>query len=60
MPKVGRFIRGPKAGSYCQITLDSGEKIIVNHEKSRLTIELSKRLGFSSESVFRRFADRCL
>ena len=27
MAKVGPFIRDPKAGSYCQITLDSGEKI---------------------------------
>ena len=33
MPKVGRFVTDPRAGAYCQITLDSGEKIIVNHEK---------------------------
>ena len=52
MAKVGRFIRDPKAGSYCQITLESGEKIIVNHDKWRLTIELSKLLGFSSDIIF--------
>ena len=52
MAKVGRFVTDPKAGSYCQITLDSGEKIIVNHEKSRLTIELSKMFGFSSDRLF--------
>jgi hypothetical protein len=52
MAKVGRFVTDPKAGSYCQITLDSGEKIIVNHEKSRLTIELSKLFGFSSDRLF--------
>jgi hypothetical protein len=34
MAKVGRFVTDPKAGAYCQITLDSGEKIIVNHDKS--------------------------
>jgi hypothetical protein len=32
MAKVGRFVTDPKAGAYCQITLDSGEKIIVNHD----------------------------
>ncbi len=33
MPKVGRFVTDPRAGAYCQITLGSGEKVIVNHEK---------------------------
>jgi hypothetical protein len=33
MGKVGRFVTDPKAGSYCQITLDSGDKIIVGHDK---------------------------
>ena len=33
MAKVGRFITDPKAGAYCQIDLDSGEKILVNHDK---------------------------
>ena len=52
MPKVGRFVTDPRAGAYCQITLDSGEKIIVNHEKGGfkgglLTIEVTKFLGFA-------------
>jgi hypothetical protein len=47
MPKVGRFVTDPRAGAYCQITLDSGEKVIVNHEKGGfkgglLTIEISR------------------
>ena len=50
MSKVGRFITDPKAGAYCQITLDSGEKIIVNHDKGgfkggRLTVEITKWWG---------------
>jgi hypothetical protein len=57
MAKVGPFVTDPKAGAYCQITLDSGEKIIVNHEKGgfkggRLTIELSRLMGFKSERIF--------
>ena len=57
MAKVGRFVSDPKAGAYCQITLDSGEKIIVNHDKGgfkggRLTIEVSKFMGFSSDRIF--------
>ena len=50
MAKVGRFITDPKAGAYCQITLDSGEKIVVNHDKGgfkggKLTIETTKWWG---------------
>jgi hypothetical protein len=57
MAKVGRFVTDPRAGDYCQVTLDSGEKVIVNHEKggmggSPLTIERSKLLGFASERIF--------
>ena len=57
MAKVGRFVTDPKAGAYCQITLDSGEKIIVNHDKGgfkagRLTIEATKFMGFSSDRIF--------
>jgi hypothetical protein len=57
MAKVGRFVTDPRAGDYCQVTLDSGEKIFVNHQKggaggALLTIELSKFLGFSSERIF--------
>jgi len=57
MPKVGRFVTDPRAGAYCQITLDGGEKLIVNHEKGGfkgglLTIEVSKFMGFSSDRIF--------
>jgi hypothetical protein len=57
MAKVGPFITEPNAGAYCQITLDSGEKLIVNHDKGgfkggRITIELSKFMGFSSQRIF--------
>jgi hypothetical protein len=50
MSKVGRFVTDPRAGAYCQITLDSGEKIIVNHDKGgfkggTLTIETTKWWG---------------
>lgn len=57
MGKVGRWVTDPKAGAYCTITLDSGEKIIVNHEKGGfkggwLRIERLKLLGFSSDRIF--------
>ena len=49
MGKVGRFIVDPKAGSYCQIDLDDGKKILVNHEKSqhgsRVTVTEKKLWG---------------
>ena len=58
MAKVGQIVTTP-TGSYCRITLDSGEKIIVNHEPggrgtstgARLTVERLKLMGFSSETV---------
>lgn len=57
MSKVGRFVTDPRAGSYCQITLDSGEKIVVNHDKGgfkggRITIERFKFMGFGSERLY--------
>jgi hypothetical protein len=57
MGKVGRFVTDPKAGAYCRITLESGEKILVNHDKGdlkggRLTIHTVKWFGLgSSESL---------
>ena len=50
MAKVGRFVTDPKAGAYCQITLDSGEKFVVNHDKGgfkggNLTMETTKWWG---------------
>lgn len=57
MAKVGQFVTVPNSGAYCQITLDSGEKILVNHDQGgikggRLTIEVSKFMGFSSDRLF--------
>ena len=52
MAKVGRFVTDPNVGSYCQITLDSGEKIVVNHDKQRITVEQSRLFGFSSDQLF--------
>jgi hypothetical protein len=56
MGKVGRFVTDPKAGAYCQIVLDSGEKILVNHDKGdlkggRLTIHTVKWLGLGSSEM---------
>ena len=58
MARVGQFCAIP-TGSYCNITLDSGETIGVNHEQARrgatgrgrLTIDRLKLMGFSSETV---------
>jgi hypothetical protein len=57
MAKVGRFVTDPRAGAYCQITLDRGEKLIISHDKGgfkggRLTIEAPKFMGFSSDLIF--------
>jgi hypothetical protein len=57
MAKVGRWVTDPKAGGYCRIILDSGEKILINHAKGgfkggQLTIERLKLLGLSSDRVF--------
>ena len=57
MAKVGRFVSDPRAGAYCQIVLDSGEKLIVNHDKGgakggHVTIEVQKFMGFSSDRIF--------
>jgi hypothetical protein len=57
MAKVGQFIIDPRAGAYCRITLDSGEKIVVNHDKGgfkggMITVEKVKLPGLSSERIF--------
>lgn len=57
MPKVGGFVTDPRAGAYCQITLDDGEKVVVNHEKGgfkggMLTIEAPRLMGFRSDRIF--------
>ncbi|HXU91762.1 MAG TPA: hypothetical protein VFQ62_23150 [Methylomirabilota bacterium] len=57
MTKVGHLITDPKAGAYCQMTLDSGTKLIVNHDKGgfkggHLSIEVTRFMGFSSDRIF--------
>ncbi len=58
MSKVGRFVTDPKAGAYCQIALDSGEKILVNHDKGgfkggHLSVTTTKWLGLATgETLF--------
>lgn len=57
MTKVGHFVTDPKVGAYCQITLDGGGKVIVNHDQGSLkagtlTIEVSKFMGLSSDRLF--------
>ena len=56
MAKVGRFVTDPRAGSYCYVTVDTGEKLLVSHEKSgqkgRLTVALVKLWGLNSETLF--------
>ena len=57
MAKVGQVLTIP-TGSYWDITLDSGEKIIVNHESGCgasagvcATVDRLKLMGFSLEVV---------
>ena len=57
MGKVGRWVTDPKAGAYCRITLDNGEKIVINHDQGgfkggRLVVEQVKFLGFGSTRIF--------
>lgn len=53
MPKAGRIVTDPRIGVYCHVTLDSGEKIVVKHDRrDLLTIEVSKFMGFSSDRIF--------
>lgn len=59
MAKVGRFVTDPKAGAYCQITLDSGEKILVSHDKGgfsggSVTIQEVRWWGFASGETMLR------
>ena len=56
MGKVGQFITDPKAGAYCDVVLDNGDKILVNHTKGGfkggwLTVE--KRKWFGSDMLFK-------
>ena len=57
MARVGQFVTNPKAGAYCRMTLDKGEKIVINHDKGGfedgwLLIEQLRVPGLSSERIF--------
>ena len=57
MGKVGRFVVDPKAGAYCDVTLDSGEKVIVNHDRGgfkggSVSLEKKKWMGLGSDRLF--------
>ena len=59
MGKVGRFVTDPKAGAYCQVTLDSGEKVLVSHDKggfagSSVTIQEVRWWGLASGETLLR------
>jgi hypothetical protein len=56
MSKVGRSAPHPGDVTYCRVRLDSGEKVLVSHEKSgdqngRLAVEIPRWLGLNSERV---------
>jgi len=55
MAKLGRFVTD-RNGAFCQITLDSREKILVGHEghgfNGSVTIEVLKFMRFSSDRIF--------
>jgi len=57
MGKVGRFVVDPKAGAYCDVTLDNGDKLIVNHDKGgfkggHVSLEKKKWMGLGSDLLF--------
>lgn len=63
MAKVGRWVTDPKVGVHCTMTLDSGEKIMLSHDKAELrggsvTIERLKLFGFSSDRLLTCDLDR--
>jgi hypothetical protein len=58
MSKVGRMVIDAKVGAYCQVVLDSGEKVLLNHDKGdvkggTLTVTEVKWWGLGSgETLF--------
>lgn len=52
MAKSGRIVVDPKVGAYCRVTLDSGEQVLVSHEKGssggRLTVQEVRWWGLAS------------
>jgi len=57
MAKVGSWGSDSNKRDYCTMTLDDGDKVVVNHDKGSsktgwLTVERLKMFGFSSDRVF--------
>jgi hypothetical protein len=58
MGKIGHMVVDPKAGAYCRVTLDSGDKLLVNHDRGdrtsgTLTVQEVKWWGLGSgETLF--------
>ena len=57
MGRVGNIVSDPKIGAYCDAVLESGETLLVNHDKGgmkggRLTVEKKKWMGLGSDQFF--------
>jgi hypothetical protein len=57
MAKIGTFVVDPKAGSYCSVKLDSGERILVSHDQGgfkggTLTVLETRWWGFATGETF--------
>jgi len=53
MTKIGTFVIDPRAGSYCNITLDSGDRVMVSHDQGgfkggTLTVLETRWWGFAT------------
>jgi len=53
MAKIGTFVVDPRAGSYCNITLDSGDRLIISHDQGgfkggTLTVLETRWWGFAT------------
>jgi hypothetical protein len=53
MAKIGTFVVDPKAGSYCHLTLDSGDRLVVSHDQGgfkggMLTVLETRWWGFAT------------
>ena len=61
MSKIGRFVTTSQ-GAHCEIVLDSGERIIVNHDRGTftgewLTVEALRLIGSGTDRLFARALD---
>jgi len=54
---IGRFATDPQGGSFCELSLDGGQRIKVSHQtmaarQGWLTIDVMKFMGASSDRIF--------